>query len=76
MFGVPIDGPAQVYCNNQGVVKNTSVGGIKETQFNKSSCGTRGSSSWNFTSMISFSRNATVDTGRNIVDAVLYIGKV
>ncbi|KAI2490038.1 Reverse transcriptase (RNA-dependent DNA polymerase) [Fragilaria crotonensis] len=25
MFGVPIDGPAQVYCDNQGVVKNTSV---------------------------------------------------
>jgi hypothetical protein len=25
MFGVPIDGPAQVYCDNQGVVKNTIV---------------------------------------------------
>ena len=25
MFGVPLDGPAQVYCNNQGVVKNTSL---------------------------------------------------
>lgn len=25
MFGVPMDGPAQVYCDNQGVVKNTSV---------------------------------------------------
>ena len=25
MFGVPIDGPAQVYCDNQGVVKNTSL---------------------------------------------------
>ena len=25
MFGVPIDGPAQVYCDNQGVVKNTSI---------------------------------------------------
>jgi hypothetical protein len=25
MFGVPIDGPAQVHCDNQGVVKNTSV---------------------------------------------------
>jgi hypothetical protein len=24
MFGIPIDGPAQVYCDNQGVVKNTS----------------------------------------------------
>lgn len=25
MFGVPLEGPAQVYCDNQGVVKNTSV---------------------------------------------------
>ena len=25
MFGVPIDGPAQVFCDNQGVVKNTSI---------------------------------------------------
>ena len=25
MFGVPIDGPANVYCDNQGVVKNTSL---------------------------------------------------
>jgi hypothetical protein len=25
MFGVPLDGPAQVYCHNQGVVKNTSI---------------------------------------------------
>ena len=25
MFGVPIDGAAQVYCDNQGVVKNTSI---------------------------------------------------
>ena len=26
MFGVPLDGPAQVYCDNQGgVVKNTSL---------------------------------------------------
>lgn len=25
MFGVPIDGPTQVYCDNQGVVKNTSM---------------------------------------------------
>ena len=25
MFGVPLDGPAQVYCDNQGVVKNTSI---------------------------------------------------
>jgi hypothetical protein len=25
MFGVPIDGPAHVYCDNQGVVKNTSI---------------------------------------------------
>jgi hypothetical protein len=25
MFGVPLDGPAQVFCDNQGVVKNTSV---------------------------------------------------
>ncbi len=25
MFGVPIDGPAQVYCDIQGVVKNTSL---------------------------------------------------
>ncbi len=24
-FGVPIDGPAQVYCDNQGVVKSTSI---------------------------------------------------
>ena len=25
MFGVPIDGPASVFCDNQGVVKNTSL---------------------------------------------------
>ena len=25
MFGVPIEGPTNVYCNNQGVVKNTSL---------------------------------------------------
>lgn len=25
MFGVPLDGPAQVYCDNQGVVKNSSI---------------------------------------------------
>ena len=25
MFGVPLEGPAQVYCDNQGVVKNTSI---------------------------------------------------
>jgi hypothetical protein len=25
MFGVPLDGPAQVYCDNQGVVKNTRI---------------------------------------------------
>ena len=25
MFGVPIDGPANVHCDNQGVVKNTSI---------------------------------------------------
>ena len=25
LFGVPIDGPADVYCDNQGVVKNTSL---------------------------------------------------
>ena len=24
MFGVPLEGPAQVFCDNQGVVKNTS----------------------------------------------------
>jgi hypothetical protein len=25
MFGVPIDGPANVFCDNQGVVKNASI---------------------------------------------------
>ena len=25
MFGVPIEGPANIYCDNQGVVKNTSL---------------------------------------------------
>ena len=25
MFGVPIEGPANVFCDNQGVVKNTSI---------------------------------------------------
>ena len=25
MFGVPLEGPAQVFCDNQGVVKNSSV---------------------------------------------------
>ncbi len=25
MFGIPLERPAQVYCNNQGVVKNTSI---------------------------------------------------
>ena len=27
MFGVPLEGAAQVFCDNQGVVKNTSVPG-------------------------------------------------
>jgi hypothetical protein len=25
MFGVPIDGPANVFCDNHGVVKNVSI---------------------------------------------------
>ena len=25
MFGIPIAGPARIFCDNQGVVKNTSV---------------------------------------------------
>ena len=25
MFGIPLEGPAQVFCDNQGVVKNTSI---------------------------------------------------
>ena len=25
MFGVPLEGPANVYCDNEGVVKNTSI---------------------------------------------------
>ena len=25
MYGVPIDGPANVFCDNNGVVKNTSL---------------------------------------------------
>lgn len=25
MFGMPLEGPAQVFCDNQSVVKNTSV---------------------------------------------------
>ena len=25
MFGVPVDGPANVFCDNQGVVKNASI---------------------------------------------------
>lgn len=25
MFGVPLDGPADVFCNNRGMVKNVSV---------------------------------------------------
>jgi hypothetical protein len=25
MFGIPINGPAFVYCDNQGVVKNVSI---------------------------------------------------
>jgi len=25
MFGIPIDGPANVFCDNEGVVKNTSI---------------------------------------------------
>ena len=25
MFGVPIDGPANVFCDNDGVVKNTTI---------------------------------------------------
>ena len=25
MFGIPLEGPAMVFCDNQGVVKNTSV---------------------------------------------------
>ena len=33
MFGVPIDGPADFYCDNNGVVKNTS---IQSSQLSKS----------------------------------------
>ena len=25
MFGIPIEGPANVFCDNEGVVKNTSI---------------------------------------------------
>jgi hypothetical protein len=25
MFGIPIEGPAQVFCDNHGIVKNTSL---------------------------------------------------
>ena len=25
MFGVPINGPANIFCNNRGIVKNTSI---------------------------------------------------
>ena len=25
MFGVPVDGPANVFCDNRGVVKNASI---------------------------------------------------
>jgi hypothetical protein len=25
MFGMPIDGPADVFCDNDGVVKNTTI---------------------------------------------------
>jgi hypothetical protein len=25
MFGIPLTGPARVFCDNQGAVKNTSV---------------------------------------------------
>ena len=25
MFGIPIDGPANVFCDNRGVVKNVSI---------------------------------------------------
>jgi hypothetical protein len=25
MFGIPIEGPACVYCDNQGIVKNASI---------------------------------------------------
>jgi hypothetical protein len=25
MFGVPIDGPANIFCDNRGVVKNVSI---------------------------------------------------
>jgi hypothetical protein len=32
MFGIPIEGPEQVFCNNQGVVKNTS---LSESVFTK-----------------------------------------
>lgn len=32
MFGVPIDGPAKVLCDNEGVVKNAS---IPESALNK-----------------------------------------
>ena len=32
MFGVPIDGPADFYCDNNGVVKNTSM---PESQLSK-----------------------------------------
>jgi hypothetical protein len=25
MFGIPINGPAKTYCDNQGIVKNVSI---------------------------------------------------
>ena len=35
MFGVPLDGPAQVFCDNESVVKNTSY---VESKLRKKHC--------------------------------------
>ena len=32
MFGIPIDGPANIFCNNEAVYKNTSM---PDSQLNK-----------------------------------------
>ena len=47
MFGIPIDGAADVFCDNQGVVKNTS---LPESVLSKKHNGTRSSCSRNYES--------------------------
>ena len=38
MFGIPIDGPIDIYCDNKGVVKNASIPESRLQKKHKSAC--------------------------------------